>query len=341
MRQLSSMIIIDILKKERSNTMAKALQDVLNFRDATRTAAKASIVIQGLSGTGKSGLALVLAHALADKDWQKVFAVDTENRSLDLFEGLQAHTGDKIAPFKKLDLLASYGYAPTNYLICKENAINAGAEVIINDSITHMWTMKGGVLDRVTALEKANRSVNKFSAWGTDEIIDEKQAIYDVARDSRIHIISTIRVKEKHEMVTIDGKTKVQSLGEQQIFMPDFKYEPDLVLSMVRPGDSMGTPPAAEVIKSRYNILQQGATYSFTPELIRQIVEYLKEGTDPAELQEQQRLDYVEAISNILDTDLSKQTMFPVLKEQIGVKDTKLADLPLDKVRTLLGMLIN
>ena len=64
------------------------LNGVLSFRDATRQQAKASILIEGLSGRGKSGLALMLAYALAGKDWTKVYAIDTENRSLDLFEGL-------------------------------------------------------------------------------------------------------------------------------------------------------------------------------------------------------------------------------------------------------------
>lgn len=321
------------------NEMAnQSLQNVLQFRDATRAQSKACIVIEGLSGTGKSGLALLLAHAFANDDWQKVFAVDTENKSLDLFEGIRLNDGSVVnPPFKKLDLLASHGYAPTNYLICKENAINMGALAIVNDSLTHMWQMSGGILQRVSAIEKANSKVNKFSAWGTDEIVEEKNAIYDTVRDSRIHIISTVRIKEKHELV--DGK--VQSLGEQEIFMPDFKYEPDLVLRMVSPGTDLGIPPVAEVLKTRYSILTKGDTYAFTPELIAQLVAYLNEGADPAVLQEQQRLEYIEAITNVLDTEVSKKTMFPILKEQLGVKDIALTELPLDKVRTLLGMLIN
>ena len=115
------------------------LNSVLSFRDATRQQAKASILIEGLSGRGKSGLALMLAYALAGKDWTKVYAIDTENRSLDLFEGLTMSDGTKCTPFKKVDLLPSHGYAPSNYQMCKENAINAGGAVMINDSITHMW----------------------------------------------------------------------------------------------------------------------------------------------------------------------------------------------------------
>ena len=80
------------------------------WRDAVRQQAKASIVIEGLSGTGKSGLALAMANILSDKDWDAVFAVDTENKSLDLFQGLTLHFGETIPTFKKLDLLPLNGY---------------------------------------------------------------------------------------------------------------------------------------------------------------------------------------------------------------------------------------
>lgn len=317
------------------------LNGVLSFRDATRQQAKASILIEGLSGRGKSGLALMLAYALAGKDWKKVYAIDTENRSLDLFEGLTMSDGTKCAPFKKVDLLPSHGYAPSNYLMCKENAINAGGAVMINDSITHMWQQEGGVLDLVTQVQtKDSKRYNNYTAWGAPEVKAEKKAIYSVVRDSRIHVISTVRVKEKFDMVTENGKTSLQSLGEQEQQMPDLKYEPDLVLHMLHPGAMNGTPPTAKVIKSRYAILQEGEVYQFTEAIIQSLVDYLNKGTDPAELLEAQRQDYINTIKNILESDASKKTMFPILKEQQGFKDVKLVDLPLDALQTLLGILL-
>ena len=317
------------------------LNGVLSFRDATRQQAKASILIEGLSGRGKSGLALMLAYALAGKDWQKVYAIDTENRSLDLFEGLTMSDGTKCAPFKKVDLLPSHGYAPSNYLMCKENAINAGGAVMLNDSITHMWQQEGGVLDLVTQVQtKDSKRYNNYTAWGAPEVKAEKKAIYSVVRDSRIHVISTVRVKEKFDMVTENGKTALQSLGEQEQQMPDLKYEPDLVLHMLHPGAMNGTPPTVKVIKSRYAILQEGEVYQFTEAIIQSLVDYLNKGTDPAELLEAQRQDYINTIKNILESDASKKTMFPILKEQQGFKDVKLVDLPLDALQTLLGILL-
>jgi hypothetical protein len=336
------MIISNIFMKGETPMANQNLAQALQYRDATRSQARACIGISGMSGTGKSGLALAIGYILADKDWQKEFVVDTENKSLDLFQGLQLHTGDTITPFKKVDLLPSYGYAPSNYLLCKENAINAGASVWIADSASHMWTMEGGVLQRVSELEKANAKLNKFNAWGTDEVVSEKNGIFKVIRDNRIHVISTIRTKRKYTQGTDDkGKPTIIALGEQDMFMPDIDFEFDLLLRMVSPGGIDGAPPVAEVIKTRYVIFKKGETYQFTESLLMQLKAYLQEGADPALLQEQQRQELILATKNILDSNQSKATMFPVLKEQIGVKDIPLVDLPLDTIRTLFGILIN
>ena len=61
----------------------------------------------------------MIAQALAGDDWKKVYAIDTENRSLDLFDGITMSNGNSCNKFKKVDLLPVHGYAPTNYLACK------------------------------------------------------------------------------------------------------------------------------------------------------------------------------------------------------------------------------
>ena len=309
---------------------------VPQFREATRMQAKASIMIEGLSGKGKSGLALMLAYGLS-KDWGKVFAVDTENRSLDLFEGLTAHIGIPYGKFRKLDLLSSNGYSPSNYLACMEAAIKNGADVVILDSISHMWQQKGGVLDMVSEVKSKDSKLNNWTAWGVPVIVAEKNMIYDTIRDSAAHVITTVRVKEKFELV--DGK--MLSLGEQQLVMPDLKYEPDLVLSMVSPGTPSGKCPVARVIKSRYAIFSEGETYTFTEELIEQLRAYLDEGADPAAMIEAQRQSYISEIQSILDNNASARTMWPILKETAGHKDTQLPDMDMKTLRQLFGQLVN
>lgn len=307
------------------------MNPTFNFEEAKRLACKASILIEGLSGRGKSGLALLLAKGLT-KDWTKVFAIDTENKSLNLFTGIQASSGDKFEHFKIGQLTKDVGYKPSHYLAFREAAIRAGAEAVIEDSISHAWQYQGGVLDIVT--QKQNNIKNQYAAWGDSEVVKEKNELLSLIRDERVHVISTVRVKEKHEIV--DGKPI--SIGEQQIQQADLKYEPDLVLHMVKPGRHTNTiieHPIARVVKSRYAIFEVDQEYEFTPELIEQLRQYLEEGEDPATILEKQRQEYLLAIKEYLDANKNAVAVWKVLKEDAGYKDTKLEDMPLDIAKSL------
>lgn len=325
---------------------------IANFTRLKREECKASIMIEGLTGKGKSGLALMLAYGLSggfaeaktvEKPWDKIFSIDTENRSLNLFIGIPASWGGCFGEFFGAQLTSEDGYAPSNYLYLREAAIKAGAEVVVSDSITHMWTAKGGVLDVVNEAKNQNPRMDNYRVWGLPEVTAEKQALIDVIRDHRCHIITTVRVKEKFDMQYNADKQKneVVSIGEQQLQQEGLKYEPDLVLHMEAPGS--GNPmkhPRATVIKSRYAIFAEGETYEFTPQLCEQLRQYLAEGVSIEELLEQQRKDYVDAIKTVLDTNASAKTIWNVLKEDAGVKDTKLTEIPLPILKNLYSQII-
>ena len=307
------------------------------FTEVTRAQSKASVVIQGLSGKGKSGLALMMGLILAGDDWSKVYCLDTENRSLNLFEGLATHTGDKFGKFKKFDLLRIHGYKPSYYIASKEAAKAQGGLVFIQDSITHAWNGTGGVLQMVDQKASANTKVNKYNAWGDPEVVAEKDSLYEMIRDPEIHIICTVRLKEKFELITGQG---FKSLGEQQIQMPDLKYEPDLVLDMVHSGTTTGRAPQAIVVKSRYAIFSEGETYEFTREVLEQLRDYLAEGADPAIIMEQQRQEFIAEVKSILDGNTSKQTVWQIYKTEMGYEATPLEELPLAVVRKLLSRIL-
>ena len=317
---------------------------MFSFSTVKRTQCKASILIEGLSGRGKSGLALVLAKGLAG-DWKDVFAIDTENGSLKLFDGIPCTSGDKFEGFQYADFKADFGFKPTNYMAFREAAIEAGAKVLIQDSITHAWSYSGGILDMVSELKKNNKRYERdsYAAWGDDEIVKEKQLLYQMFRDNRCHVISTVRVKEKMEYDKDDqGKTILRSLGEQEIMQNDVKYEPDLVLHMIEPGSCTAGAikyPKARVIKSRYRILDVDEVYEFTPQLVEQLRQYLEEGADPDEILEQQRQDYVKGVKEYLDANSGIVPVWKQLKKDKGYETTKLEDMPLDVLKELLTQL--
>lgn len=303
--------------------------------EAKRFNVKASILIEGLTGTGKTGLALALAHGLA-KDWSKVGMTDSENRSANLYEGIMLNTGVKVEPFKKIDLLESDGYSPVNYMACIEALHKqAGCTVVISDSITHAWQRSGGVLDLVNQKEQGSRG-GKFSAWGDPEVVENKNALFEMLRNDKVHIISTVRVKERFGMVNDEttNKTKVVSLGEQQQTQEGIKYEPDLVLHMVKPG-SKNSHPQAEIIKSRYPMFELGEVYEFTPELIESIRTFLEEGADPEELVKAQHDEYQKGIMEFCSRFPGKKPLYDMLKKNAGHEQTKISDIPLKDLKMI------
>ena len=307
------------------------------FRKATRQKLKASIMIEGLQGSGKSGLALLLAKALTDS-WDKIYAIDTENRSLDLFEGIKMNTGEAFGDFNKVDLTITDGYAPSNYLALRDEAVKDGAEVIIMDSISHMWNRKGGLLDMVAEAQSAG--LDNYRSWGTDKNRKEKELLNDIVRCADAHTITTVRIKEKFglEYDETKGKNKVVSLGEQQIQQDGLKYEPDLVLRMVSPGNMDGTNPVVTVLKSRYAIRRTGEDYEITAELLKQLREYLDEGVNPDVIIEEQRQELIKQVKEYCSTT-TRKSVWKSLKESSGFTG-KLEDMPMEILKPLLKKLI-
>ena len=302
------------------------------FHKAARQKLKASIMIEGLQGSGKSGLALLIAKALTD-DWDKIYAIDTENRSLDLFQGIKMNTGDLFGEFNKVDLTIEDGYAPSNYLALRDEAVKAGAEVIVMDSISHMWNRKGGLLDLVA--EAQANGLDNYRSWGTEKNRKEKELLNDIVRCKDAHIITTVRIKEKFGMEYDEtkGKTTVVSLGEQQIQQDGLKYEPDLVLRMINPGNMDGTNPTVYVIKSRYAILKTGEEYEVTKELLTQLRAYLEEGIDPEVIFKEQRDQLIADIKEYCNTP-TRKSIWKALKESSGFTG-KLEEMPLSLMKEL------
>lgn len=258
-----------------------------------------------------------------------------------MFDGIESSSGGTFGGFKHGDFRADFGFKPSNYAAFREEAVRNGAQVLIQDSITHAWSYSGGILDMVSDLKKTSQRYQKdsYAAWGDDLIVKEKQLLYELFRDSRCHVISTVRVKEKMEYDKDDnGKTILVSLGEQEIMQNDVKYEPDLVLHMVEPGSVSGKKvsyPKAKVIKSRYRILTVDEVYEFTPQLCAQLKAYLDEGASPEELLEQQRQEYIAGVSEYLNQNKNAVPLWNELKKSAGFESKKLNELDLSVIKDL------
>ncbi len=316
-----------------------------DFRKATRKQCKASIAIEGLSGLGKTGDALLIAYYLADEDWKDVYGIDTENRSMDLYANTTFHTGVVLpnGELNSVDITAEDGFKPTHFKYFRDKALDHNGKAIVYDSGSHMWRYRGGILEMVNHIVDTDKTKNKWTAWGVPTVMTQKDTLMELVRNAKIHSIMTIRAKEKQETVYSEDKKAnvVQSLGVEQIMMPDFKYEPDLVLRAERAGNMDGTPPIVTVLKSRYAILTVGEEYELTLNLLKQLKEYLAEGTSPDELLAMQHKDYIEATIEYLDNNSSAAAVWPTLKAQAGFKETALDQIPLKNLKMLFGQIVS
>lgn len=311
----------------------------IQFTDAKRVKKKASIALEGLPGTGKSGLALALAYGLTG-GWDKIAALDTENQSLPLYIGITLHTGVRVDPFSIGYLTAADGYKPSHYNQWRELAASMHKDAFIIDSFSHMWTEAGGVLDTQSQVA-SETSGGSFAAWNKPEVRDEKNLIPTLFRHPDMHCICTVRTKEKSIMQEdTDGKTRVISIGEQQINMPNVKYEPDLVLTMLEAGTAEHAP-LVYVTKSRYSPFIVGEEYHIDANLIEQMRLFLEEGADPEDLAKLQVKQYSDAIQNYLVERSDRKPIWNILKENAGQKGKKVQDIPLAILKDLYQKLTN
>ena len=114
----------------------------------------------------------------------------------------------------KVDLVFDVHLMISDPLKYATDFIKAGADIVISDSVTHMWTAKGGVLDKVNEIKLKNPRMDNYRVWGEPEVSAEKQALIDVIRDHRCHVITTVRVKEKFDMQYNESKQKTRRYGK-------------------------------------------------------------------------------------------------------------------------------
>ncbi len=99
----------------------------MQLRQSMRRATKMRLALAGASGSGKTYLSLLIAYGMTG-DWSKIAVIDSENCSADLYVHLGGY-----------QVLTLDNYAPETYIEAISICEQAGAEVIIIDSISHCW----------------------------------------------------------------------------------------------------------------------------------------------------------------------------------------------------------
>lgn len=190
----------------------------MKFTKATRKTSKLRLALCGVSGSGKTTAALMIAKGLGGR----TALIDTEGESASLY-------ADKF-DFDTLDLEAPY--SPERFVEAITAAERAGYDNVIIDSMSHEWVGSGGCLEINDLLGKTKYKGNSFGAWGETGARHIK--FLEKIVTSKIHVIATVRMKSEHVQ---DGKTKkVHKVGMKYEMREDFEYEFTSVFNIDREG---------------------------------------------------------------------------------------------------------
>lgn len=225
----------------------------VSMRRAERKKVRLKLGISAQSGGGKTLSSLIFAYGIirgthpdwSDEEiWQKICVVDSENGSSELYVNYTVKgTGFHIGEFNVISL--SPPFTTDKYNDSIDLAVKEGIEVLIIDSMTHLWNGQGALLEKQGNVAK--RTGNSYTAWR--EITPEFNRFIDNLLQSDIHIIATMRskteyVQEKDEK----GRTTIRKVGMAPIFRDGVEYE----FSMFMDLDS---EHQAHVTKDRTGIL--------------------------------------------------------------------------------------
>lgn len=228
------------------------------FRKAQRKQVKLKIGISAPSGAGKTYSALLMAYGICG-DWEKIAVIDTENGSAELYSNLGEYSVCSINP----------PFTPKKYIAAINEAVQAGFEVLIIDSLSHAWTGEGGLLDMQDKATKASKSGNSYTAWR--EITPEHNRLVDALLQSDIDVIVTTRAKAEYVITEDNGKKSIKKVGLAPVFRDGLEYELTVFFDMTQ--DHIATAS-----KDRTGVFD-GKNFIPTAETGKTLVQWREEGS--------------------------------------------------------------
>ncbi|MFG1976971.1 AAA family ATPase [Nonomuraea fuscirosea] len=185
------------------------------FEDATPEAGKARLVIDGLSGSGKTLTSLRIARGLVGPDGT-IGVVDTEHG--------KASTYSRLVPFKTIKL---HHYAPEDLTAATADAASQGIDCLVVDTGTAFWSGRGGMLEKVSSSKKSG----PFGGW--DAVRPIEQEMFDALLSYPGHVIMTLRVKAEWAIGEDEkGRPAPIKIGTKPDQRDQIEYEFDIAASM-------------------------------------------------------------------------------------------------------------
>lgn len=188
--------------------------------EAVRSAVPLLVGLMGPSGSGKTYSALRLATGIQSVTGGDVYGIDTEARRM-------LHYADHFK-FKHVQFDPPHG--SLDYLAAIEHCFNAGAKVIVVDSMSHEHSGVGGMIDfqeaeleRLAGNDWAKRERVKMLAWQKPKAARRK--LIDRILQINANFVFCFRAKETVKPIKKDGKTEIVPMGFMPIAGDEFLFE--------------------------------------------------------------------------------------------------------------------
>lgn len=225
----------------------------MQLQTASRKKVKLRLNLASPSGFGKTYGALLIAFGITN-NWDKIAVIDTEHDSASLY----SHLGN----FKTLSLSAPF--TPDRYIEAIKLCEQADMEVIIIDSITHVWKGEGGLLEYQNALG------GRYQDWAKATPLYQRWL--NAILDSKCHIITTNRKKQGYNMITEGNKTKVEKAGLDDEIRDGYDYEVTVALEITN------DKHMARASKDRTNLFAGKPDFVITPETGKKLLDWCNSG---------------------------------------------------------------
>jgi len=183
---------------------------------ATKKTARLRLAIIGPSGSGKTYTALAIAQGLG----ARVMVIDTERGS-----------ASKYADRYSFEVGELDTFAPATYVEAIRACEQAGADVIVIDSLSHAWMGAGGALEMVDRAARQSNSRNSFDAWRS--VTPHHNALVEAMLQCRAHLIVTMRSKTEYVLEEDSrGKKVPRKVGMAPVQREGMEYEFTVMLDV-------------------------------------------------------------------------------------------------------------
>lgn len=242
------------------------------FTPATKTQARLRLALIGVSGSGKTYSALAIATALG----KRVAVIDSEHGSASKYAG---------DPFV-FDTLALSSYHPSRYIDAIRAAETAGYDVVIIDSLSHVWVGKDGELD-LKDRASSRQGENSFTAWR--HVTPLHNELVDSIIGARCHVIATMRAKTEYVLEERGGKQVPRKVGIGPVMRDGVEYEFDVAADMNLDHEMV-------VSKTRCPALDGAVILKPGAEVAETLAAWLSDGTPPPPPAAKKTVDEIEGL---------------------------------------------